>query len=179
VFKHPVFRYDAAGSKGDPMSFQMQKLLIPVTAVASLLLAGCAGDPVASRLPWVYRIEVQQGNVFTQEEVNQLRTGMSKRQVLYILGYPMITDPFHADRWDYYYHYDPGSDGASEAGQEVLTLRFRDDELVNISGSLQPQPGAGSDRPAGHVSVVVPPQEREDPGILTRMWRWIGFGRNG
>lgn len=179
MFKYRCFGYDAGRPKGDQILLQMQKLLIPFTVIASFFLAGCSGDPIVNRLPWVYRIDVQQGNVFTQEDVNQLYPGMTRRQVLYILGYPMVTDPFHADRWDYYHDYKPGTDGEGEARRETLTLKFRDDELIDISGTLRPQPEAVAGTPPGQVSIVVPPQEREDPGILTRLWRWIGFGDNG
>ncbi|MFQ5760576.1 MAG: outer membrane protein assembly factor BamE, partial [Acidiferrobacterales bacterium] len=49
----------------------------------------------------IYRPEVQQGNVVTQEMVSQLKIGMSRRQVRFLLGTPLIEDPFHQDRWDY------------------------------------------------------------------------------
>ena len=80
----------------------MQKLLIPITLIASFFLQACSQDPIVNRLPFVYRIDIQQGNVLTQDKVNQIRTGMSQRQVQFVLGAPMLTDPFHADRWDYF-----------------------------------------------------------------------------
>ncbi len=157
----------------------MQKLLIPITVIASLLLGACSNDPVVNRLPWVYRIEIQQGNVVSQEEANQLRIGMTRRQVQFILGSPMVTDPFHPDRWDYYFSYKPGTRGEGEPEQELLTLFFREDELVRMAGSVQP--GASPDNPDAvrqQRTVTVPPQERGDVGILTRLWRWIGFGNS-
>ena len=62
----------------------------------------------------IHRIDVQQGNVLTQEMVQQLEDTMSsqtvnRRQVRFILGTPMITDPFHRDRWDYLFTLQPGS----------------------------------------------------------------------
>ena len=155
----------------------MKKPLI-ITVVASFFLAACSSDPVVNRLPWVYRIDVQQGNVFTQEDVNQLQYGMSKRQVLFILGYPMVTDPFHANRWDYYYEYKPGTEGKEKKAREMLSLNFSDDELVGITGTMQPQAQTSTDKPAAQVSVIVPPREREDPGILTRLWRRLSFRHN-
>lgn len=158
------------------MSILIQKLLIPVSVIASLLLGGCAGDPIVNRLPWVYRIEIQQGNVVTQEDVNQLHTGMTRRQVQFILGSPMLTDPFHADRWDYYFSYKPGTRGTGEAKRELLSLFFRDDELIQITGTLQPGVAPEADQLRQQTTVIVPPQQRGDLGILTRLWRWIGFG---
>ncbi len=154
----------------------MRKLLILITINASLFLAGCAEDPIINRLPFVYRIDVQQGNVITREMVNQLRIGMNKRQAQFVLGAPMLNDPFHANRWDYYYSYDPGSDGKNPAEQQRVTLIFEADKLTDISGTMLPNPRPDA-LPASHqVTVVVPPQELESVGILTRLWRWFGFG---
>ncbi len=154
----------------------MQKLLILVTTIASLLTAACSQDPVVNRLPWVYRIEVQQGNVISQDAVDRLRPRMTRRQVQFVMGTPMIADPFHANRWDYVYLYDPGS-GKGEPALERLTLFFEEDRLVRLSGTLHPDLTAGSDEGGRkQVMITVPPQEREEPGILTRLWRWMGFG---
>ena len=71
-------------------------------AIAVLALAACA--PPAIIKP--YRIDIQQGNYVSQDMVAQLRPGMTKEQVRYLLGTPLITDIFHADRWDYVYYYD-------------------------------------------------------------------------
>ncbi len=156
--------------------FSMRKLLIPITAIASLLLAACSGDPIVNRLPWVYRIDVQQGNVISQDALNLVRLGMNKRQVQFILGTPLLADPFHADRWDYFYDYKPGTDGEGEAEQQRVSLFFEDDRLTRMAGSMEPQPPGTAAEPARQVTVTVPPQEIEEPGVLTRMWRWIGFG---
>ena len=154
----------------------MRKLLIPVIAIATFSLVACSGDPIVNRLPWVYRIDVQQGNVIAQDAVNQLRVGMNKRQVQFVMGTPLLIDPFHADRWDYYYQYSPGSDGEGEAEKQRLSLFFVNDSLARMSGTVEPQPEDEAVEPQRQVTVTVPPQEIEDPGLLTRLWRWIGFG---
>ena len=74
---------------------QMKKLLIIIACIASLYLTGCTN----SRFHLVHKIDVQQGNVVTQEELNQLKPGMTRRQVQYIMGSPMVADVFHQDRW--------------------------------------------------------------------------------
>ncbi len=158
------------------MYLLMRKLLILITINASIFLGACAEDPIINRLPFVYRIDVQQGNVITQDVVNQLRTGMNKRQAQFVLGAPMLNDPFHADRWDYFYEYNPGSDGKNPASRERVTLIFEDDRLTDISGTMLPNPKPGALPPSRQVTVVVPFQELESVGILTRMWRWFGFG---
>ena len=154
----------------------MRKLLILITIIASFFLAGCAEDPVINRLPFVYRIDVQQGNVITQEMVDQLRIGMNKRQAQFVLGAPMLTDPFHAERWDYFYLYSPGSDSKNPPSRERVSLIFRDDRLVEITGTMQPDPKPEALPASRQVTVVVPPQELESVGVLTRIWRWLGFG---
>lgn len=157
----------------------MQKLLILISSIASLFLPGCASDPVANRLPFVYRIDIQQGNVITQDMVNQLRPGMTRRQVQFILGAPLLMDPFHAQRWDYIYLYSPGSHGESDTTEQRLTLTFADDKVQDITGTLLPDPQPDALPANRQVTVVVPPQERDGGGILTRFWRWLGFGDNG
>lgn len=153
----------------------MQKLLILISLIASLFLAGCSSDPVVGRLPFVYRIDIQQGNVITQDMVNQLRVGMSKRQVQFILGAPLLVDPFHAQRWDYVYLYEPGSRGESDTTEQHVTLIFADDKVTEITGTLLPNPQPDAIPANRQITVVVPPQERDGGGILTRFWRWLGF----
>ena len=62
-----------------------------------------------------YRIDIRQGNYVTQEMVSQLKPGMSRDQVRFVLGTPLVTDVFHTDRWDYIYRFRPGK-GDQQAG---------------------------------------------------------------
>lgn len=153
----------------------MQKLLIIILGFSTLFFAGCASDRIADniseRLPWVYKIDIQQGNVITQEQVDLLRPGMEPRQVQHILGTPMLTDPFHPRRWDYPYQHKPG-------GQEPeitrFTVFFEDDRLAGTEGSLQPRPDAAPVDPVSRqMTVTVPYQEHQKPGLFTRFLRWI------
>ena len=155
----------------------MRKLLILISTIASVFLVACSSDPIVNRLPFVYRIDIQQGNVINQEMVDKLRTGMNKRQAQFILGAPMLVDPFHADRWDYFYRYKPGTDGKGEEVQERVSLFFEQDRLVEITGTMQPDPQPDVLPTNRQVTVTVPRQEPEDIGILTRTWRWMGFGK--
>ncbi|HSQ05349.1 MAG TPA: outer membrane protein assembly factor BamE, partial [Burkholderiales bacterium] len=72
------------------------------TALLLLLLAGCSRVPMLPNLT-PYKIDVQQGNYITQDMVAKLKPGMTRSQVRFILGTPLIADPFHAQRWDYLY----------------------------------------------------------------------------
>ncbi len=66
----------------------------------ALLLGGCSlTNPIHSLRP--YQIDIQQGNEVTQAMLDQLRPGMTPAQVRFVMGTPLVVDPFHADRWDY------------------------------------------------------------------------------
>ena len=114
----------------------MQKLLVPVLCA---LLAACAG------FPGVYKIDIEQGNMVTQEMVDQLRPGMTKRQVRFIMGTPLVQDPFNQERWDYIYSMQPGGE---DREQERLTINFDDDDRVtSFAGDFTPDI-ATEDEPA-------------------------------
>ena len=108
--------------------------LIRPIAVGCLLasLVGCGSN---FGFPGVYRINVEQGNVVTEEMVEQLRPGLNRRQVRYIMGTPLIEDSFHSDRWDYRYLLRNGNDTITET---QLTLWFEGDELVRAEGPDAP-----------------------------------------
>jgi len=80
-----------------------------------------------------YRIDVRQGNWVDQEMVSQLKPGQTRDQVRFILGSPLVSDMFHADRWDYIYRFQPGR---GEAEQRRLTVYFQDDKLVRVGGDV-------------------------------------------
>jgi outer membrane protein assembly factor BamE len=67
--------------------------------------------------------------------VDQLRPGMTKRQVTYIMGAPLMVDPFHDERWDYVYSNQPGDEPRV---QKNVTLIFRGDELAALQGDFRP-----------------------------------------
>ncbi|MFO1418989.1 MAG: outer membrane protein assembly factor BamE [Methylotetracoccus sp.] len=109
------------------------------------------------RFPWVYRVDINQGNIVTQEMVNQLRPAMNRRQVTYLLGTPLLTDPFHDNRWDYVFSIEP--DGEPRE-QRRLTLQFERDELIQLEGDYRP--GATPLFESGKDStILVPKIERE------------------
>jgi outer membrane protein assembly factor BamE len=146
----------------------MKKLLIIGAWIASPGLGGCTGD----HIPWVHTIDVQQGNVVTQEMVNQLQPGMNKRQVGFIMGTPLINDVFHLDRWDYVYMNTPGK---GETELKRVTLFFADDTLEKIAGTMHPEEGASVVVETPQTTVTVPPHAGKKQGLLTRMWDWITF----
>ena len=99
-----------------------KKLVIATLTAAMLLGTGC-----------VYRIDVPQGNFVEQKQVEQLRVGMSRAQVEYVLGSPMLQDAFDNDVWHYVYYL---RDGWNEPKQKQLTVRFVNDKLASVSGDF-------------------------------------------
>ena len=97
-----------------------------VIFIFSLILLTACG----SRLLTVHKIDVQQGNALDVDKVDQITIGMSKEQVRYVLGSPIITDSFHPDRWDYVYFLLPGY---GERQRKQLTLIFDRDEVIDIA----------------------------------------------
>ena len=115
------------------------------------LLAGLVGCGTNFGFPGVYRINVEQGNVVTDEMVEQLRPGLNRRQVRYIMGTPLIEDSFHEDRWDYRYLLRNGNELLSET---QLTLWFEEDELVRVEGPDAPN----WDEPQSQASASEAPE---------------------
>lgn len=98
--------------------------------ILALLLCGCS----ISELPFVYHPDIQQGTVITQEMVKRLEPGMTREQVRFVLGSPLLDTPFHQDRWDYVYRLEPGDGGPLESYR--LTVFFSDDRLAGARGDF-------------------------------------------
>lgn len=99
---------------------------------SAALLSACSSSSVV-RVLKPYRIDVRQGNYVSQEMLAQLTPGMTKDQVKFIMGSPLLVDVFHADRWDYYYRY---SVGYKKPQERRVTLFFKDDKLVRLAGDI-------------------------------------------
>ncbi|MDH5633140.1 MAG: outer membrane protein assembly factor BamE [Gammaproteobacteria bacterium] len=79
----------------------------------------------------IYIPDVQQGNMIKAEDVERIKAGMTEKQVRFVLGTPLIQDPFHNDRWDYYYSYQKG--GSSKVERRQATVFFRDGKVSRVS----------------------------------------------
>jgi outer membrane protein assembly factor BamE len=102
------------------MQFSYRKALILAAAMAVFAAAsGC-----------VYRPNISQGNIVEEEDLDQVQVGMTRNQVRFLLGTPMIDDPFHANRWDYVYYVKIGRNDAS--GKRWVTILFEDDTVSEI-----------------------------------------------
>lgn len=86
----------------------------------------------------VYRIDVQQGNLLDDQDIAQVEVGMTRSQVQFLLGTPMITDSFHRDRWDYAYYLRRGR--SSDIVQRWVVVHFENDRVARIERDIALQP---------------------------------------
>ena len=106
----------------------LHRFLRAVGVLLLVLTAGCE-----SLLPSFYSVPVRQGNYRDQTMVSQLRPGMTRQQVQRIMGTPLVADPFHQNRWDYYYSY--RKDGKL-VEQRHVALYFTGDTLDRVDGTV-------------------------------------------
>jgi outer membrane protein assembly factor BamE len=116
-------------ARGRTLRFARAGLVAVSLAIA---LAGCSSD----KWGFPYRPSVQQGNWVTQDQIAQLKPGLTRDQVRYILGSPTLTDVLHADRWDYSYYFIP-VDG-KPAQERKFTVWFENNGLARWDGAQQP-----------------------------------------
>lgn len=112
-----------------------------VCLLCAALLPACSYLPELPSLPTLgslkpYRIDIQQGNYLSQDMVSQLKKGMTREQVRFVLGTPLVTDIFHADRWDYVY-YRELQNGKTE--QRKVSVFFVQDKLDRVAGDVVPK----------------------------------------
>jgi len=136
----------------------------------SFLCVSC-GTALPSIKP--YKLDVQQGNVVTSKMLLQLRPGMTKSQVRFIMGTPLIQDSFHGNRWDYVYQM---REGGKLKEQRQVVMMFENELLKSVRGDVIP---AGSDQskaneaeaPTG-TRVITPLKKPEEKGLLNKLKFW-------
>ena len=133
------------------------------------LLTAC-GSTAPSVKP--FKMDIQQGNVVTSKMLLQLRPGMTKSQVKFIMGTPLIVDSFHKDRWDYFYQ-------MRQAGkiteQRRVILDFDKDLLTKVRGDVVPEGTAGAasgSESAVAKTITVEPKPKQDEGMLDKLKFW-------
>ncbi|MEY3182995.1 MAG: hypothetical protein RLZ35_980 [Pseudomonadota bacterium] len=99
-------------------------VLVVMVCMSSIVCSACHFPPK------IYRINIEQGNIFKAEQVSKLKRGMSKADVQAVLGTSLLPHYMHADRWDYYYSFVSGENGKQK--QKHLVLHFKKDKLVSI-----------------------------------------------
>jgi outer membrane protein assembly factor BamE len=131
-----------------------------------------------------YKIDIQQGNVLTQDMVAQLKPGLTKDQVRFILGTPVLTDMFHAHRWDYVYRLQKGSTGEVEMRQ-FSTFFDDSDQLIRVGGdvsalqtsdlSAETTTNKMSEIDLGSIAEGTEAPPIEEQGFFGRIMESIGF----
>lgn len=133
-------------------------IIIRFFSVAALIL-------ILSACIKTHRIDIQQGNVITDNEIAQLTPGMTKREVRYILGTPLVVDPFHQNRWDYFYSLDVRGKSTE---QRRITIVFEDEKMKEIIGDVTTNTRAAGEEEQG--GTIVTESQREDKGFFSRTW---------
>lgn len=129
-----------------------------VAAVAlslSLLLAAACSRSIDGSWnpPLLYKVNIQQGNALEQHMLSMLKPGMTRDQIRFIMGTPVLVDPFRQDRWDYVYTFQEG--GGLPARRHVI-LYFEGDRLVRVAGDV-----VTVARPEGGEEQEIVPQRAE------------------
>lgn len=146
-------------------------LFAPTLCLLLVVLSGCSSEG-DRKLPGVYRVDVQQGNIVEQEMIDKLRPGMDRNQVRFIMGTPAITDPFHANRWDYVFTH---SKSGRTRQQRHVTLFFKDDKLTHVEGDVVPGERKPVDELEARAESVEVPLDQNKPGVFSRMFNALPF----
>jgi outer membrane protein assembly factor BamE len=113
---------------------------------------------------WVfspYRPDIQQGNFVSQEMLAQVKVGQTRDQVKFILGTPLLTDMFHADRWDYPFYLARGN---GELTKSRVTVFFKDNQVARIDGGNLPTERQYIEQIAGKSTYQPPKATAVDAG---------------
>ena len=85
---------------------------------------------------WVYRIDIPQGNYLEQKSIDKIQMGMTKEQVKFILGSPVVVDAFNNDTWNYIYRFKSGISKKMDV-QKSFTIKFENDKLISADGDFE------------------------------------------
>ena len=129
---------------------------IPLLKAALYLIIG-ASLLVLNGCVRTYRVEIQQGNVISAEQIEKITTGTSRNEVRFILGTPLIEDPFHAERWDYFYSLNPAK--GEMVTKYRLSVWFESDQVLQTVVEGAGLPGA-----------IEPDLEEDSPGFFSQLW---------
>ncbi|MEE9552561.1 MAG: outer membrane protein assembly factor BamE [Gammaproteobacteria bacterium] len=145
----------------------LKKLFFLITVI--LIASSCAKRSDGSwKPPLVYRVDIQQGNVVDQSMLNKLKPGMEKEKVRFIMGTPLLQDPFHSNRWDYIYSFEPGG---GEREQRHIIVHFKDDKLSHITGDVQVTHAPLDTEANRRERTVVVPLEEQKDGFFSKFWK--------
>lgn len=98
-----------------------------LTVVLALTITGCSS--------WIYRIDIPQGNYLEQKDIDKLQIDMTKEQVKFILGSPVVLDAFDKDTWYYVYRFRSGRSEDFNVNKNFI-IKFVDDKIVSAEGDF-------------------------------------------
>lgn len=160
----------------------MRRSRLLLVAASSALIAACSYKPSFIN---EYKIDIQQGNVLTQEMVSQLKPGQTRDQVRFLLGTPLVVDIFHQQRWDYVYRYLSGQTGKVESRKFTVFFdaegrleRVGGDIAEGDSGELNAPPNKSRLIDLGSLSpeqANTPLPPREQPSYFRRFMDMMGL----
>ena len=101
----------------------------------------------------VYRLDIQQGNLLDDSQIEQVEVGMSRSQVQFLLGTPMVNDSFHQDRWDYTYYLNPGR--SRDIERRWFIVFFQEDSVARLERDAI-------------LTPTSPGTRRQEPGVVSR-----------
>jgi outer membrane protein assembly factor BamE len=120
--------------------------------VLSLALVGCQSFSLDNLSSFgVYKLDVNQGNYISRDQVERLKVGQTRQQVRQVLGTPLLTDPFHADRWDYVYEFERQGRTLEHT---QLTVFFVNDRVARWENGELPPPPAEVARAGGGDAIL-------------------------
>lgn len=128
-----------------------------IICLAATTLAACSGGRIREHIPFVYKLDVQQGNVVKQDMLARLKPGMDKKKVRFVMGTPLITDAFHQERWDYVYSFQPGG---GDRTTRRISLYFENELLARIQGDVTSAQGPLAVEKRLNTTVSVPAQTK-------------------
>ena len=146
-----------------------RNLILIIILTTTICACSNTGD---FKLPNLYRIDVQQGNVIDQKMIDRLKRGMDKEQVNFIMGTPAIIDPFHADQWEYIYSQ---SENGGTRFQQHIRMHFEDNKLTHIEGDVVTSLRQRADPAKQSRTVEVPIGDEKSKGFFERMINAIPF----
>lgn len=111
----------------------MRHLRTSIAVMITAFLSACAGFGV-------HKIDIQQGNLVTQEQLAKVKPGMSRQDVKNLLGTPLLQDVFNANRWDYLFSDERGKYGpfGRDTQKFKVTVMFADEKVAKIEGNASP-----------------------------------------
>lgn len=160
---------------------RMNFLRFVIVLLLAVTVSACSSVP---RVVNEYKIDIQQGNVLTQDMVSQLRPGLTKDQVRYILGTPVLMDMFHVNRWDYIYTLKKGNTGETER-RKFSTFFDANGKLSRVSGDVAAATAADvaassatrmQELDLGSVGAdAVAPAPADERGFFGKLFEKVGF----